>query len=269
VRASNSTSKLSMKSLAGNRVSIFLFHFVLRKNAISFVLNESIAEDLYPEADEQLEPLVHVCGETLMRYRHLCHEEIIMDGNILEEGCFEVMLKTGLGIHFAQTEKQNLFNDAHEIAKLLIDVMDRRTLELKHGTYPGAQPIIPKIQRSDSTNKRIEALARKRESLGSLSMFDGEASGLRRLSPSDLPQGVLVRKGYDHRGRCYAFEHVTLGQLGKIIVFGVNGNTQIDAELHTGNSGVLAEKKKVFEEIISVVEEGLQRTVKHAPDQRY
>ncbi len=38
-----------MKNLAGNDVSIFLFRFELQENALSFVLNETIAEDLYPD----------------------------------------------------------------------------------------------------------------------------------------------------------------------------------------------------------------------------
>lgn len=52
-----------MKNLAGNDCSIFLFRFVLRKNAISYVLNESIAEDMYPEIEEQIQPLVQACSE--------------------------------------------------------------------------------------------------------------------------------------------------------------------------------------------------------------
>ena len=135
-----------MKNLAGNDVSIFLYRFVLRKNGISFVLNESIAEDMYPEIEEQTQPLVHASCETLMQYRHLCRDEAIMDGNILVDGCFEVMLSKGLGKHFVEREKQILFNDANEIAKLLMEVMDRRTKELEQGTYPGPQPIINKIQ---------------------------------------------------------------------------------------------------------------------------
>jgi hypothetical protein len=134
-----------MKNLAGNSVSIFLFRFVLRKNAISFVLNESIAEDMYPEIDEQIQPLFQACGETLMRYKHLSQGDTIMDGNILLDGCFEVMLSKGLGSHFAEREKKNLFNDAHEIANLLMEVMDRRTKELEQGVYPGPQPVISKI----------------------------------------------------------------------------------------------------------------------------
>ena len=133
-----------MKNLAGHNISIFLFNFALRTNAISFVLNESIAEDLYPEIEEEIYPLAHACCETLIQYRYLYPAEIIMDGNILIDNSFEVMLSSGIGKHFAAKEKQNLFNNAHRIANLLMEVMDRRTKELEQGTYPGPQHITPK-----------------------------------------------------------------------------------------------------------------------------
>ena len=247
-----------MKNLAGNNVSIFLFRFVLRNNGISFVLNETIAEDMYPGIDAQLQPLVQVCSETLLRYKHQCHEEVIMDGNILADNCFEVMLSPGLGKHFAVKEKQNLFNDANEIAHLLMEVMDRRTTEIKQGTYPGPQSVIPEIMRSHSTNPGLEALGKKHSELEDLPEFASQRASLKRLRPDDLPQGVIARRGYDHRGRCYAFEHDTLGDLGKIILIDLHGNTLLEAELHTGNSGVLPEKKQLFEEIIAIVEEGLR-----------
>lgn len=250
-----------MKNCAGNNVSIFLFQFVLQKNAVSFVLNESIAEDMYQDIEEQMQPLVHACGETLMRYRHLCNESVIMDGNIIEEGCFEVMLSKGLGKHFAEKEKQNLFNDANEISDLLTEVMNKRTKEMERGIYTSPHPVTPKIQRTQSTSKGLEALGRKHELLDELAVFDIETDRLRKLKPDDLPYGVIARKGYDHRGHCYAFEHVTLGDLGKIILIDMEENTRIEAELCNGNSGVLSKKQKVFEEVISIIERGLRQAV--------
>ncbi len=210
-----------MKNLAGNDVSIFLFRFVLRNNGISFVLNESIAEDLYPDIEGQLKPLVQVCSETLMRHKHLCHDNTIMDGNILDDNCFEVMLSPGLGKHFAKKEKQNLFNDANEIANLLMEVMDRRTKEIDQGTYPGPRTVIPEIHRSQSTNKGLEALGIIRNPIEKSAPIGSKRAGLKRLTPDDLPEGVIARRGYDHRGHCYAFEHETLGELGKIILVGL------------------------------------------------
>jgi hypothetical protein len=61
---------VNLKNIAGNDVSIFLYRFELRGNAIDFVLNEAIAEDMYPDIDEKMKPLIHACCETLLRYRH-------------------------------------------------------------------------------------------------------------------------------------------------------------------------------------------------------
>src|SRR5450759_4443416 len=80
----------NLKNLAGNDVSIFLFRFVLTGNGINFVLNKSIAADMYQDLDEKLKPLSHACCETLLRYKHLSVSNTIMDGNILDTGEFEV-----------------------------------------------------------------------------------------------------------------------------------------------------------------------------------
>lgn len=245
-----------MKNLAGNNVSIFLFRFVLRKKGISFVLNESIAEDMYPEIESQVQPLMQACCDTLLRYRHLCNKEKIMDGNILIDGCFEVMLSPGLGIHFADSEKSNLFKDANEIAILLIEVMDRRSKESKNGIYNDPQPVITKIQGTQSINDGLEELGRKREKEMPVSGYN--RSNLSRLKPDGLPQDVIAKKGYDHRGHCYAFEHLKLGDLGKIILVEINNGARIEADLYNVNSGELSLKKKIFEEIIYIVEKALK-----------
>ena len=120
-----------LKNIAGNDVAIFLFRFELLSNGINFVLNEAIAEDMYPEIDEKMKPLVHICCETLLQYRHLSVSNTIMDGNYLATGEFEVMLSKGLGRHFTHDKKARLFQDAKNIADLLSEVMDRRTQERK------------------------------------------------------------------------------------------------------------------------------------------
>ena len=248
-----------MKNLAGNNVSIFLFRFVLRTKAISFVLNESIAEDLYPDIEKKVQPLAHACSETLLRYKKFCRGETIMDGNILDDGDFEVMLSNGLGKHFIEREKQNLFNDAQEIAMLLIEVMNRREKELEQGTYPGPQTVIPEIQRM--TNKSIEVLGQKRQTLDELLRFASKNTGLKQLKPDDLPCGVVAKRGYDHRGYCIAFEHETLGELGKIILTEEEDKLLMEAELSREKPETLAKKQKVLEEIVSIVEAGLSNTL--------
>lgn len=248
-----------MKNLAGNYVSIFLFRFVLRRNAISFVLNESIAEDMYPEIDKRIQPLVQACGETLMRYKSLCRGDTIMDGNILVDNCFEVMLSQGLGRHFDEREKQNLFNDAHEIAELLIEVMDRRSKETEQGTYPGPQPIIPKIQRIASTNKGLESLGRRKQLIDESLCYVSENPRLNRLKPEDLPAGVVAKRGYDHRGHCLAFEHETFGELGKIILIDIEDDRFLmTAEISKIDSATFGERQMVLEEISSIIEARLK-----------
>ncbi len=125
---------MTLKNIAGNDVSIFLFRFELRGNGIDFVLNEAIAADMYQDVDERMKPLVHTCCETLLRYRDLSVSNTIMDGNILATGEFEVMLSKGLGRHFAQDEKERLFQNAKNISDLLAVVMDRSTHEGKSPT---------------------------------------------------------------------------------------------------------------------------------------
>lgn len=247
-----------MKNLAGNDVSIFLFRFELRKSGISFVLNDSIAEDMYPEIDEEMQPLVQACGDTLLRYRDRCQGDTIMDGSILTDNCFEMMLSKGLGSYFPEHEKENLFKDAHEIAKLLLEVMNRRTREMEQGTYSGPQPVINKIQSTESTNNGLEALGQERDSLEDLPIFEGEFSGLKRLTPDDLPDGVSARKGYDHRGRCYAFEHEEFGDLGKIVLISMQGNIRLEAELYKGKLESLPQREEMFKDVISTVETGLR-----------
>jgi hypothetical protein len=147
----------TLKNLAGNDVSIFLFQFELNSNGIDFVLNKAIAEDMYQDLDEKLKPLVHACCETLLRYRHLSVSDTIMDGNILDTGEFEVMLSMGLGSHFAADEKQQLFQDAKTIADLLVAVMDRKTQELKDGKQQGT-PHMRSPQSPQKIKKGLEEL---------------------------------------------------------------------------------------------------------------
>ncbi|SHN92238.1 hypothetical protein BHECKSOX_387 [Bathymodiolus heckerae thiotrophic gill symbiont] len=122
--------KANLKNIAGNDVSIFLFRFELLSNGIDFVLNETIAEDMYQDIDEILKPLVHSCCETLLRYKHLSVSNTIMDGNFLAAGEFEVMLSKGLGQYFVHDEKGRLFQNAKNISDLLAVIMERRTQEL-------------------------------------------------------------------------------------------------------------------------------------------
>lgn len=255
-----------MKNLAGHPVSIFLFRFVLRKNAISYVVNESIAEDMYPNIAKKIEPLVHACSETLLRYRQYCRSDTIMDGNILTDGCFEVMLSQGLGSYLMAQEKQNLFNDARAITELLEEVMDRRTKEMERGSYPGPQLTERKIGPAGGTHSGYEALGEEQLRIDEMFCSDEVSPELkkRRLKPTDLPAGVGAKASYDHRGKCIAFEHDALGGLGKIVLVAAGPDqTLMEAELFKEKRANLAERKLVFERVVEIVAArmGTKRTV--------
>ncbi len=209
---------------------------------------------MYPDIESQLQPLVHACCETLLRYKAMCRTDTIMDGNILMDGDFEVMLSKGLGAHFKEREKQNLFNDAHNIAKLLIDVMDRRSKELDTGTYPDPQPVVSQIGHSGVVGPGLENLGKQR-----LQGIMRYPSGARPLTPNDLPDGVIAKLSYDHRGHCIAFTHETLGEIGRIVLSEVNEETLIEAELCTVSAEHVGQKQKLMEEIVVMIGVGLTR----------
>jgi hypothetical protein len=213
-----------LKNLAGNAVTCFLFRFEVRGNAISFVINQGIGEDMYPDIDDKMKPIAHACCETLNRYKHLSVSNTIMDGNLLDSGEFEVMLSRGLGKYFAETEKQRLFQDAKKLADLLIEVMERRTKEEKEGK-PKSPPFKQYPQNISKINpqikKGLEQLGNEKSLQSELQwLIEGKKvrPGLKRLTPQDLPLGVKASRDYDHRGYCCVFEHKTLGELGRILV---------------------------------------------------
>jgi hypothetical protein len=251
-----------MKNLAGNSIFIFLFRFEIHGQGISFVLNEAIAQDMYPDIDEKMKPLVHTCCETLSRYKHLSIENTIMDGNILEDGCFEVMLSKGLGRHFMEQEKQNLFKDAKHIADLLTAVMNRESQVVKQGKRP---------LNSKTIKKELEALGQEKSLLANLQwLSEGKKvrPGLRQLRPEDLPSGVTASRGYDHRGHCINLEHKTLGELGRIVLINAErGQTQIKTELHTGqetiDSSLTKQKRELLETIVLTVNQCFDENFKN------
>ena len=250
----------NVKNLAGNGVSLFLFRFVLRGNGIDFVLNEAIAADMYQDVDEKITPLVHVCCETLLRYRHLSVSDTIMDGNILDTGEFEVMLSKGLGRHLAEDEKQQLFQDAKNIADLLVAVMDRKTQELKDRKQ-GSPPRRAYPQNPRKIKRGLQELGQaKRLQAEWQWLAEGKRRrpGLQQLRPEDLPPGVTASRGYDHRGHCLIFEHNTLGELGRIVLSKIrDGQMLLQAELYQGQAAVesplVQQKKQVFEQVVATV----------------
>lgn len=255
----------NLKNIAGNDASIFLFRFELRGSGIDFVLNETIAADMYQDVDEELKPLVHACCETLLRYQHLSISNTIMDGHFLATGGFEVMLSKGLGRHFAQDEKERLFQDAKNISDLLATVMDRRTQELKQGKQRSPPP----IERPPNPRKMkqgLEKLGKTKHRQANLQwLAEGRPlrPGLRQLRPEDLPPDVTASSGYDHRGHCYNFEHKKLGELGRIVLIQLREQEMLmQAELYQGQekqeSTAAKERKAIFENVVATVNAGFE-----------
>lgn len=249
-----------MKNIAGHDVAIFLYRFELRGQGIDFVLNEAIAEDMCPDIDERMKPLVHAYCETLLRYKHLSVNNVIMEGTILVTGAFEVMLSKGLGQHFAYDEKQRLFQDAKNIADLLEEVMDRGTQAMKNGIHRNLPPI-EQTPDPNTIKKGLEKLGNaKHQQVKMQCLSEGMRlrPGLRQLRPDDLPPDVTVSNGYDHRGLCYVFDHKQLGELGRIVMIKVREQEMsMQADLYVGQENqesTLAKKKKaLFEQIVSTI----------------
>ena len=183
-----------------------------------------------------------------------------MDGNILDTGEFEVMLSKGLGRHFADDEKQQLFQDAKNIADLLVAVMDRKTQEIKDGQQGGApHRQYPRSPQQIKTG--LKGLGQAKHLQAELQwLAEGQRvrPGLQQLRPEDLPPGVRASRGYDHRGHCVTFEHETLGELGKTVLVKIrDGETLIQAELYKGQenegSPLVQKKKDVFGKIVATV----------------
>jgi len=249
-----------LKNIAGNEVSIFLYRFELHGNSIDFVLNEAIAEDMYPDINEKMQPLVHACCETLSRYRHLSVSNTIMDGNILVTGEFEVMLSKGLGQYFAHDEKERLFEDAKNIADLLGNVMNRRTQEMEKGIQRNLPPI-EHTPNPKNIKKGLEKLGKTKHQQAKIQwLVEGVPlrPGLRQLRPEDLPPDVTASSGYDHRGLCYVFEHKKLGELGRIVLIKLNEQEILmQAELYQGQekqeSTIAKKKKDIFEKVVTTI----------------
>ena len=269
-----------LKNLAGNDVSIFLFRFDITANGLDFVMNEGIAADMYEDVNGKLMPLVHACCETLSRYKELSVAPTIMDGNILFTGEFEVMLSRGLGKYFPETEKQALFQDAKKIADLLAMVMDRRTREAKKGkrpnpnqhpsldpdSNPSRKPPFPPPPDPAKLKRGLEKLGEdKRLQAEAQWAFEGKRRrpGLKPLRPQDLPLGVKASRGYDQRGHCLAFEHETLGELGKIVLIKLSEeNVLIQADIHIGrgpaDTPTSRRKRRLFEQVVKRVNDRFQ-----------
>jgi hypothetical protein len=110
---------------------IFLYRFDKHKtkNGIDFVLNEGIAEDMYPDLELLLRPLVRSMCTFLMDYKNYSKTDTIFSGTILDTNELEVTFSEGLGKYVGAYEKSMVFEQGKLIAEILAKVMDRRSKE--------------------------------------------------------------------------------------------------------------------------------------------
>ncbi|KIV55069.1 hypothetical protein AM501_03485 [Aneurinibacillus migulanus] len=109
---------------------IFLFRFDVANDGINFILNEEIARDMYPYTREVLRQLADSTCKVLEHYKIYSKSNPIMQGQILGNGQFEVNLSPGLGEYIdPYTKSKILFENVKLISDMLIQVMNRRTLD--------------------------------------------------------------------------------------------------------------------------------------------
>lgn len=123
-------------------MSIFLFQFDVVPTGTDFILNEGIAHDMYPDLEQKMRPLVVSTCEVLGRYKIFSNQNPILQCGISDAGKVEVNLSPGLGKYIDPPIKEYIFEKAQQISDLLIEVMNRRTLEEKETKQePAWQPI--------------------------------------------------------------------------------------------------------------------------------
>jgi hypothetical protein len=113
---------------------IFLFRFDQAGSGLNFCMNEGIANDMYPDIHEKLIPFVEKAGNALSPFKIYTTKNTVMEMFIDDENVMQVQLAPGLGSimdTYNPLAKIDAFTSAECIANLLIEVMNRRTLESK------------------------------------------------------------------------------------------------------------------------------------------
>jgi hypothetical protein len=72
-----------------------------------------------------------------------------------------------------------------------------------------------------------------------------------KLKLENLPKGVSLKPGYDHRGHCYEFSHEQYGYLGKAVLSNFNEQTLIQVEVSTGENA--EKRKKILTETVDII----------------
>ncbi len=248
-------------NIAGKEIALFLFRFdLVGSKGVDIVLNVEIYHDMYADIDQRMKPLIHACSETLLRYRKHYNSTTIMDGTIHFDGMFEVVLSKGLRAIIDPKEQEQLFEDARRISDLLKELMIRRTKE-ERGELPPLD-FMDEPASDDEVKQGLEQLGHVKRAEQERQFLEEGAPplrpGLRQLRPDDLPKGVTASVGYDHRGPCYEFDHMSVGKLGRVIVI-PQGNQQslLQAEIYYGtdfpNTPTSKKREKLLNQVVEAI----------------
>ncbi len=86
---------------------------------------------------------------------------------------------------------------------------------------------------------------------------------IRQLKPEDLPKGVITNLGEDYRGRCYLFDHIEYGRLGRLVMINVEENSQklqydfFEGDEARGSSNYL-KRMEIFRQVVQIVNQAFE-----------
>lgn len=113
---------------------IFLFRFDQASGGLDFCMNEGIANDMYPDVHKKLIPLIEKTGNALSPFKMYTTQRTVLAMFIGDDNVMQVQLAPGLGSildTYNPLAKIDAFTGAEGIGNLLVEVMNRKTLELK------------------------------------------------------------------------------------------------------------------------------------------
>ena len=85
-----------------------------------------------------------------------------------------------------------------------------------------------------------------------------------QMHPSDLPAGVQARGGVHPAGRCIIFDHVTLGELGRVIVVATGPDEiRLDAEVCAGNPATRTRRGQLLRQVVERLDRGIHHGLVH------
>ncbi len=85
-----------------------------------------------------------------------------------------------------------------------------------------------------------------------------------QMHPSDLPAGVHARGGVHPAGRCVIFDHVTLGELGRVIVVATGPDEiRLDAEVCAGNPATRKRRGQLLLQVVERLDRGIHHGLVH------